>query len=178
MRLPLFAVLTALILQVHAVRAEETGSGRTQIRSQALDVINTDNGNRFVFSGSVRVEGADFTATCERMEVRTLADPEGGGGGFGAIEVIEATGSVTIVQGERRATAGRALIYPFENRVVLEDGPVIRDAEGTVSGHRMVLYGSDRRITVEAGPDGDLPTVELPSLRSLEDGTGGTPTDE
>jgi len=152
----------------HSESAEP--SGKTVIRSDQLEVLGLEEGNRFVFSGSVTIEGADFTATCDRMEVRTTTgsgnndDPTG----FGSIKVIEATGSVRIVQGSREATAGRAIIRPAQNEIVLESNPVVRDANGTVTGYRMILFGESRRIVVEPGPDGNRPTVDLPSVDSLE----------
>ena len=138
---------------------------KTVIQSDRLDVINTDEGNRFIFFGSVHIEGQDFTATCDRIEVRTDA---GGADDFGAIAYIEATGNVVILQEGRKATAGKALIYPQEDKVVLEDGPVVSDERGKVSGYRMVLQGENRKITIERGPDGEQPRVELPSLESIK----------
>ncbi len=153
-------------------QAETGGEGEsTVIQSDRLEIVGGESGNRFIFSGSVRITGADFVATCEQMEVLTSGDnqKQEDRTGFGAIDVIEATGSVKIVQGTREATAGKALIYPADNRVVLEENPVVRDAKGKVSGYRMILHGETRRITVEPGPEGERPTVELPSVRSLDE---------
>lgn len=169
MRRPLSAVLALAFLALPT--GHGAPEGKTVIESDRLEVIGADDGNTFVFSGAVRIAGEDFTATCDRMEVRTVAVAEGDSAdaaGFGAISVVEATGSVRIVQGDREATAGRALIFPAENRVVLEDNPVVRDAGGVVRGHRMILFGEDRRITVEPGPAGERPSVELPSLENLD----------
>ncbi len=141
-----------------------TAETKTSITSDSLEVINTEKGNRFIFSGSVAIQGEDFLATCDRMEVKTDST---GADDFGAIALIEATGEVTIRQGSRVATAGKALIYPQEDEVVLEDGPKVADGRGTVTGYRMILHGKDRKITVEPGPDGVQPRVELPSLRSI-----------
>jgi len=139
-------------------------SAKTVISSDRLEVSHTEAGNRFLFIGDVTIRGEDFTAECERMEVRT---DSGGTDDFGAISVIEATGNVRISQGERIATAGKALIYPTEDKVVLEEGPVVRDGRGTVTGYRMILRGADRRISVEPGPDGTQPQVELPSMDAI-----------
>lgn len=162
-------LLLVLLLSCQ-ITTGETGSNETPtvIQSDRLEVIGSEDGNEFVFSGSVVITGDDFNATCERMVVRTQSRNKGAESGFGAIRVVEATGSVRIVQGAREATAGRALIYPGENRVVLEDGPVVRDANGTVRGYRMTLHGENRKISVEPGPSGERPSVELPTLRTLE----------
>ena len=171
----LAAVLTALPLRAETPPGEE--SKQTVIESERLSVIHTEEGNRFVFSGNVRVTGVDFEAECDRMEVRTTAR-DGDGGGFGAIEVVEATGNVRVLQGGREATAGKAFIYPAENRVVLEDGPVVRDGRGTVSGHRMILRGTEGRIEVEPGPEGSRPRVELPDLDAVRESGRETPGDD
>ena len=147
--------------------AQAPMNGKTVIRSDRLDVINTEEGNRFIFSGSVSVAGDGFTARCDRMEVRTDSE---GSEDFGAISLIEAQGGVIIEQGERIATAGHAFIYPQLDRVVLEDDPKVEDTRGSVSGYRMVLEGEDRKIVVEKGPDGEQPRVELPSLESIKSG--------
>jgi lipopolysaccharide export system protein LptA len=139
---------------------------KTVITSDQLDVINTEKGNQFIFSGSVKIAGSDFIALCDRMEVRTDSSEEND---FGAISVINAIGNVTIRQGDRIATAGKAVIYPEINEVILEDQPTVRDGRGTVSGYRMILHGADRKITVERGPDGEQPRVELPTLESIRD---------
>ncbi|MGE9290317.1 MAG: LptA/OstA family protein [Puniceicoccales bacterium] len=142
----------------------ESPLGKTVITSDRLDVINTEKGNQFIFSGTVVIQGEDFIAECDRMEVRTDSEKEND---FGAIAMIEATGGVTIRQGDRVATAGRALIHPQSDEVILEDQPSVRDGRGTVSGYRMILHGEDRKISVEPGPDGQQPRVELPSLESI-----------
>ncbi|MBC2600841.1 LptA/OstA family protein [Puniceicoccus vermicola] len=139
---------------------------KTVITSDRLDVINTEKGNQFIFSGSVVIHGEDFIAECDRMEVRTDSS---GKNDFGAISVIEATGNVVIQQGDRIASAGRALIHPTSDEVILEDNPKVKDGRGAVSGYRMILHGADRKISVEPGPDGEQPRVELPSLESIRD---------
>ncbi|MFP4357318.1 MAG: LptA/OstA family protein [Puniceicoccaceae bacterium] len=160
----LAGALAALPLRAEPPPGEE--SERTVIESERLSVIHTEQGNRFIFSGNVRVTGSDFEAECDRMEVRTTAG-RGEDDGFGAIEVVEATGNVRVLQGGREATAGKAFIYPAENRVVLEDGPAVRDGRGTVTGHRMILRGAEGRIEVEPGPEGNRPRVELPDLDAV-----------
>jgi len=149
-----------------AAGSDDRSAGKTVILSDRLEVINTDEGNRFIFAGSVLIQGEDFAARCETMEVRT---DSGGSDDFGAISVILASGNVVIEQGERIATAGRAAIYPQEDKVVLEDNPRVEDSRGSVSGYRMILQGEDRKITVESGPEGQRPTVELPSLESIQE---------
>lgn len=146
--------------------ASSTAEAKTVITSDRLDVINTDEGNRFIFSGSVRIEGDEFTAECDQMEVRTDSNE---GDDFGAIAFIEGSGNVTIHQDDRIATAGRVLIYPRKDEIVLEDNPSVRDARGSVSGYRMILRGKDRKISIEPGPDGEQPRVELPSLESIRE---------
>lgn len=150
---------------------EEGDRTGTVIDSNHLAVARGEEGNRFVFSGEVRIRSEDLEASCDRMEVHTTKGADGEEGldpaGFGAIRLIEATGSVEIQQGTRRATADRALIFPREEKVILEGEPVLRDGRGVVRGYRMILYGEDGRIAVEPGPGGEQPRVELPSVEEL-----------
>lgn len=153
---------------------EDKGDERaaaTVIDSNHLAVVRGEEGNRFVFSGKVHIRSEGFEARCDRMEVHTAQAVEGVRGpdpaGFGSIRLIEATGSVEIEQGTRRATAERALIFPREEKVILEGDPVLRDGRGVVRGYRMILYGEDGRIAVEPGPAGEQPRVELPSVEEL-----------
>lgn len=143
-----------------------SGDGKTVITSNRLEVINTEEGNRFIFDGDVQIQGDDFTANCDRMEVRTDSQGEDD---FGSISVIEANGSVIVKQQGRTATAGRVLIHPGKDEVILEQNPVVRDENGTVSGYRMILHGTNRTISVEPGPDGEQPRVELPSIDSIRE---------
>tara|TARA_R100000027_G_scaffold8954_1_gene6478 strand:- start:46729 stop:47292 length:564 start_codon:yes stop_codon:yes gene_type:complete len=174
------SIIFCLVSQLSATPVQESTSptgqtqteptpkedGKTVITSNRLEVINTEEGNRFIFEGDVVITGEDFTANCERMEVRTDSK---GKDDFGAISVIEATGNVTVQQQSRIATAGRVLIHPEKDELILEDNPVVRDENGTVSGYRMILHGENRTISVEPGPEGQQPRVELPSIESIRE---------
>ncbi|MEM0965176.1 MAG: LptA/OstA family protein [Verrucomicrobiota bacterium] len=165
-------LLFVFVTTLPADREEEEIPQRqsTVISSDRLEVINTDEGNLFIFDGSVSIVGADFTAKCDRMEVRTNSEGEDD---FGAIAVIEAIGNVQIQQGIRIATAGKAIIYPQSDEVFLEESPQVRDENGTISGYRMTLHGEDRRISIEPGPDGSRTQVELPSLEVIRSDKSG-----
>lgn len=167
----LFLGILALVLAGPARANEEPPPDpetQTVITSDELELVQTEEGNQFIFEGNVRIRSSNLFASCERMEVITGGEKvEQGFGNFGHIRRISAIGNVVIQQADREAKAGRATILPMEGKVILEENPVVRDSRGMVTGYRMILYQGDRRVTIEQGPEGQQPKVVLPSLENL-----------
>ena len=143
----------------------------TIIEGDQLEMIATEDEAYFIFTDNIRVIGNNIILTCDRLEVISTRDEDDPPGaerlsGMGRIRLIVASGNVRVVQEGREATAGRAEVLPNEGRVILTESPVIRDAQGEVSGERMVLYQGLERAVVESGPDRPARVV-LPNIPDL-----------
>jgi lipopolysaccharide export system protein LptA len=132
------------------------------------------NQNEFHFDGNVKVVGSDLDATADQLIV--FADKSAGGNSnqVGTMHEMIATGHVNIVQPNRRAISGKAIIYPQTGKMILLETPVVfskdgKGGESKVTGDRMELYRDDNRAVVIGGPK-ERPKItlmgEMPSLTS------------
>lgn len=148
-----------------------SSSTYTVIDGQLLEMLSDEAETRFIFSNEVRVTGNNLAVNCERLEVLSLRDESNGRGdaastGVGRIQLILATGNVRIAQEGREANAGRAEFVPPEGRIVLTEDPVIRDAQGSVMGERILLLRGENHAIVER------PRVLLPVRSDIGLGRG------
>ena len=180
--LPFALFLTAVLSAPHFTTAEETTPpaeiDETLITAETLEMVSSDEENRFFFIGNVRIVSTNLIATCDRLTVFSSrgGDPDATLGEIGSIRQIVAEGNVVIEQAGRRATAGKATILPNQGRVILEENPAVEDSQGRVEGWRMTLLRGENRAVVEGGPDGERPRVRLPTMPDL--GTSRPTPDE
>ncbi len=158
----------ALVLPRDAER--EVGAA-TVIQGDQLEMIADDHEARFIFTDNIRVTGSNIVLTCDRLEVLSSRgnqrdESEERLAGMGRIRSIVASGRVHVSQEGREATAGRAEVLPDEGRVILTESPVIRDAQGEVSGERIILYQGLERAVVESSAKRPA-RVTLPTLPDL-----------
>lgn len=172
-----------LVLPGLLLGAEEPGAGDkgTVITSERLELETLETGNRFVFLGEVRVIGENLDLRSDRLTVITVTGEEGGEGEIidpSRIETIVAEGNVVIhlAPDDRWVEAGVATLFPGERKVVLKGSPVVRDARGEVSGHRITLFEGERQALVEGGEDGPSRVV-LPGVRTMGNGQAALAND-
>ncbi len=179
----LLVCFVCLVVQRSAIPASaQTASPanadpKTVIESDYLELVTTEDENRFLFTGQVKVRATNMEASCDRMEVianRTEdSDPSATLGEIGSIDMIIAEGNVVVTQAGRTAEAGRAEIFPKEGRVLLMDNPKITDERGAVAtGPVMELLQGERKARIRglAGQpigEGERPKVVLPSIPDL-----------
>ena len=124
-----------------------------------------DRADRVVLAGNVRVTQAGLTVTAPRM---TVAYTRAGGTD---VNRLDATGGVTVVKGDERAS-GNVAIYDLDRRLITMVGNVeLRQRGNRLSGGRLVIDLNSGRATVDGrgaarGPDGN----------PVESGTGGRVT--
>ncbi len=147
------------------------GEAATAITSDRVEMVSSEVTNQFFFYGNVKVIGTNLKVACDELEViasrAPQSSPQATVGQIGAIVLIIAKGNVKIEQAGRVATSGRAELFPRDGKVILTDKPVVTDAQGVVSGHRMTLLKGERRALVEGGPSGDRPKVTLPTIPDM-----------
>lgn len=116
-----------------------------EVRSTRLDA---DYGKGIlVFSGSVNLKKGDFLLQSDRLTVYLKT-----ANGTNEVDWAEATGDVRISYVQKRARCGKALYYAQEERVILEEDPVLWEGDNRVRGNRIVIFLREERAIVESGP--------------------------
>jgi lipopolysaccharide export system protein LptA len=166
MNLPRVGATLAFIALVAGPAAGRSAEPpNTVIESRALDMHSTDVETISVFTDNVVVTGNDLRLTCDRLEVIStrLGDPTDTIGKQERFKSLLATGHVHIVQADREASCGRALVLPREDKVVLTENPVVIDhSNNTIAtGEPIVLLRGERRVT------GENVRITLPPIKDL-----------
>ena len=162
------ALLLALPSLSFGQEAESAPPPQTVISSDRLEMETVGEKAFFLFSDHVKLTGNNLIVTCDRLEIHSdrTGDLEANFGKLSSIKQIIAIGNVSISQEGRTARAGRAEVIPAEDKIVLTENPIVTDAQGAVSGERMIFYRGDRRAVVESGPGGPARVV-LPAIPDL-----------
>jgi lipopolysaccharide export system protein LptA len=124
----------SLFAQTDIPALGKTSEQPINITSRKFEAKNLPKGKEAVFDGDVKVRQGDLVLSCDRLailydEEKAAADrgkgkslPAGLQSASG-IKSISASGNVKMVQGERMATAGKALYDNLERTITLTDGP-------------------------------------------------------
>jgi len=94
-------------------------------------------GNVITVRGNLTVKSDTLTATYD-PEMKRLTE-------------VVAEGNLEVTQGNRVATATKAIFNSDDNSVVLTGDPVIRQGNSQVSGSRIIFFINEERGVVEGG---------------------------
>ncbi|WP_415910702.1 LptA/OstA family protein [Oleiharenicola sp. Vm1] len=149
MTLPRLALLLAAL--AGPLLAQNAETQPTVIESQKLDMKSTDAETTSIFEGNVIVTGTNLKLTCDRLEVvafRAKGDPGATIGKVERFKSLVATGSVHIVQGDREAACGKAVVLPGDDKITLSDRPVVTDrgVGWTWTGDELLLLRGERQV--------------------------------
>lgn len=151
-RLPGLVALALLLagLPAATLAAEEAAPVPTEITARHLESVSTDREMTTIFTGDVVITGTNIRITCERVEVVSLrkGPKEQVLAKQNRFKSLLATGRVKIIQGDREATCGRAVVLPGENRITLSENPMVVDhsAGFTWIGDELFLLRGERRV--------------------------------
>lgn len=169
MKLPFAAALCALAFSGLAFAAEPVPQ-KTSIESAHFDMQTVGTETRFVFKSDARkrvtLVGTNIKIVCDNLEIIALGIGDDSSAAIPAMERFKyllATGNVSIVQGDREATCGRAEVFPKENKIELTEKPVVTD-RGTGwsgQGRKITMHRGDRRVQIEES------SFEGPEIRDL-----------
>lgn len=144
------AFLAGLCLLPGALLAQSAAEQPTVIDAQTLDMRSTETEATSLFTGNVVVTGTNLRLTCDRLEVVAYrqADPHATIGKVERFKSLVAEGNVRIVQGDREAACGRAVVLPGDNKITLTDKPVVSDRSvgWTWTGDELLLLRGERRV--------------------------------
>jgi len=121
----------------------------------ASDRMVADQKSRtVVFEGHVTVQQGAMTITGQKLTVYGTEKAKGAGTDTGEvtgdqIDRIEVEGNVVIAEGDRVATAQKAVLYNKEQKIVLMGAPVLVQGKDRVQGDLITLYLEDQRSVVE-----------------------------
>lgn len=145
----------------------------TSITSDQLEMQSLDDKHVFTFKGNVAVDSEELHVTSDELIIfsnkegnENTSDQPNTPGKIGKIERVVASGNVFIKEDVRTLKAGHAIIDTLTGEVTLEDNPIYEDADGIVTGYRMILRKGEKKAYVEPG-NGERPKVVLPKLKNL-----------
>ena len=165
-RLAVLLCFAALIgAPVPATAVEEPPVPPTEITARHMESHSTDTEMTTVFTGEVVVSGNNIHLTCDRLDavsVRT-GDQAQVVARQNRFKSLVATGQVKIVQGDREATCGLAVVLPDDDKITLTESPVVVDhsAGVTWNGEKLWLLRGERRVY------GDNVHMTLPPIKDL-----------
>jgi lipopolysaccharide export system protein LptA len=138
------------------------GFGLTGSRAPIDITSDTAEGNQkenmVTFKGNVVAKQEDTTLLASTVVIYYHPDTQ-------KLREMVATGSVKVVQLNRRATSQKATFYQDGNRIVLEGDVVVFDGENVVRGDRITYYIDEERSIVEGGKGGRVSTHITPTKK-------------
>lgn len=150
MTLRVLLTLAASAIALGAIHGQTTDTQPTVIESVELDMRSSETETTAVFTQKVIVTGTNLQLTCDRLEVVALRDPARSGA-IGEIEKFKslvATGNVRIVQGDREALCGRAVVLPGDDKIILTENPSVTDhgVGWAWTGDELLLLRGERQV--------------------------------
>jgi hypothetical protein len=159
--LTLFLALLATPLARAAIAPQPT-----TLTCGHMDMWSEGDETKAVCTGSVTLTGTNLTILCDRLELIATRIGDKSAAALPTLEKFRyllATGHVSITQGTRRATCGRAEVLPREEKVVLTEDPVVIDTatDFVSAGEKITMLRGQERVEVEK------PRLTGPPIRDL-----------
>jgi lipopolysaccharide transport protein LptA len=132
---------------------------RTEIRADRL--VYTEDSKVAELEGSVRVRDPRAALNCNKLILHVKDDNE--------IDWIEALSEVIIQLDDRKALAERASYHVDEGKIVLEDGPKVKQGKNIMTGDRILFWHQTRRMVCEPNARVLLYPDEETKAKFLED---------
>jgi lipopolysaccharide export system protein LptA len=118
-----------------------------------MDMWSQGDETKAICTGNVTVTGTNLKITCDKLELTAtrIGEKTGSVPTLEKFRYLLATGKVSITQGSRNATCGRAEVLPREEKVVLTENPVVVDhaTEFVSAGERITMLRGQERVEVE-----------------------------
>lgn len=146
---PVLIVLASLVLisPVRSASAQNQGAKKGEVRSAPVDIRSDrltvhQKEQRAVFGGNVRTVQGELEIRCEKLTV-TYAGTKAG-----EIKQMVFTGSVSIVQKDRRGHCARAVYDRVAGRIVCTGNPWVVEGENRIRGERIVYLLEEDEVRV------------------------------
>lgn len=147
---PVLLAALGLLLTAPSLRAQSAAEQPTVIESEQLDMRSTEAETTSIFTGRVVVTGTNMRLTCDRLEVVALRQHDSSAtiGKIERFKSLVAEGNVRIIQGDREAACGKAVVLPGDDKITLTDKPVVSDRSvgWTWTGDELLLLRGERQV--------------------------------
>ena len=155
-----------VLLFATLVRAAELPPAPTTLSCDHMDMWSEGDETRAICTGNVTVTGTNLRIECERLELTAARIDDDKNQSIPTLEKFRyllATGNVSITQGSRTATCGRAEVLPREEKVVLTENPVVIDraTDFVSAGEKITMLRGQERVEIEK------PRLTGPPIRDL-----------
>ncbi len=125
----------------------------TTLECTHMDMWSEGDETKAICTGKVTLTGTDLRVACDRLELTAsrLGTQTGSVPTLEKFRYLLATGHVSITQGTRTATCGRAEVLPREEKVVLTENPVVIDhaTDFVSAGEKITMLRGQERVVVE-----------------------------
>jgi lipopolysaccharide export system protein LptA len=121
-----------------------------------------------VFSGSAVATQGARTIRSDRLTLYYKEDKKPAGrstgeaDGMGNVERVEATGHVTITEGERVVTGESAVFDQDARKITMTGGAVMREGANVIRGDRIIVFLDENRGVVESTESGRVTATIYP----------------
>ena len=137
----------------------------TTLTCDHMDMWSEGEDTKAICTGKVTVTGTNLKIVCDRLELTAtrISEKSGAVPALDKFRYLLATGNVSITQGTRVATCGRAEVLPHEEKIVLTEDPVVTD-------HALSFVSAGERITMLRGQERvevDKPRFTGPAIKDL-----------
>ncbi len=137
-------------------RAANAAGQPIEITAQKLNLKFGKKSARAAYDGNVKVKQGDVTMSCDHLVIDfetkhvkpgpATRDPKlTSDVTFSNMKSITASGNVKIVQGDRKAMAGKAVFDNRKRTIELTDNPKLWQGPDYSSGNRIVFYIDENR---------------------------------
>ena len=165
MRKSLSLFLCTVALGISRGFAAEVEPQPTTLTCEHMDMWSEGEETKAICTGKVTVTGTNLLIVCDRLELiaTRIGKDSGAVPDLDKFRYLLATGNVSINQGTRVATCGRAEVFPREEKVVLTENPVVADkaTDMVSSGDRITMLRGQERVVV------DNPKLTGPPIKDL-----------
>lgn len=157
----------------HDARAPQPKAVPTVVVSDRQRLVSESGIDRYFFDGDVDMTATGAKGKCKKMEVRILPDKRG----ERQISEIILSDSVSVAQGQKEITCGRAEIFVKDEVAVLTDNPIVYNREDNTraAGEKIIYNKGSKRVAIlnsTSAPQPDefseiekkRPTVVLPEF--------------
>ncbi len=125
----------------------------TKLTCGHMDMWSEGDETKAICTGNVTLTGTDLEMHCDRLELiaTRIGDKSASIPTLEKFRYLLATGHVSMTQGSRGATCGRAEVLPREEKVVLTEDPVVVDhaTDFVSAGDKITLLRGQERVEVE-----------------------------
>jgi len=150
----------------------------TTLTCKHMDMWSEGDETKAICTGNVTLTGTNMRILCDRLELTAsrIGEKSASIPTLEKFRYLLATGHVSITQGSRGATCGRAEVLTREEKVVLTEDPVVVDhaTDFVSAGDRITMLRGQERVEV------DNPRLTGPAIKDLgfDKKTSAPPPDE